>query len=58
MSGENNMDVFTQSNLLFYVGVVLMSASAAGAVISLAVFRISGRKLRRKLEEEFGKKRR
>ena len=52
------MDAFTQYNALVLAGAALMSVSAAGAVISLVVFRISGQKLRKKLEEEFGKKRR
>ena len=48
------MDAF--NNILFLTGVVLMAASAVGALAALAAFCISGRRLRENLEAEFGKK--
>lgn len=43
------------NEMLFYSGVALMALAAAAAVIALAVFSISGRRLQKRLEEEFGK---
>lgn len=45
------------NNILFVTGIALMTVSAVGALAALAVFRISGRRLREALEAEFGKKR-
>ena len=39
------------------LGLGLMAAAAAGAVIAFVVFRVTGRRLERRLTEEFGKKR-
>lgn len=49
------MDAF--QNVLFLTGVVLMSVSALGALAALVTFRVSGRRLNKALESEFGKKR-
>ena len=43
------------SEILFYSGIALIAAAAAGAVIAGIVFSLTGRKLKRKLEEEYGK---
>lgn len=51
------MDIITQYPPLFLTGAALMAASAAGAVIAFAVLRVSGRRLRAKLEAEFGRRR-
>lgn len=45
-------------NLLFYGGIALMSAAAVGAVVSAAILRVRGKRLKAALEAEFGKKRR
>ena len=45
------------SELLFYGGIGLMAAAALGGVISAVVLRLGGRRLRARLEEEFGKRR-
>lgn len=52
------MDAFVEYNAIFIAGVALMAAAAVGGIAALAAFRISGKRLRAKLEEEFGKKRR
>ncbi len=52
------MDTFIEYNALFIVGTALMAAAAVGGIAALAAFRISGKRLRTKLEAEFGKKRR
>lgn len=44
-------------NLLFYGGIALMSIAATGAVVSAAVLRAHGKRLKAALEAEFGKKR-
>ena len=41
------------SNFLFYGGIVIMAAAAM--VICAVVFIFTGRKLKRKLEKEYGK---
>lgn len=52
------LDTLTNSNVLLLVGTALIALSVIGAIVSAVVLRISGRRLRAKLEEEFGKKRR
>ena len=42
---------------MLYLGLGIMAAAAAGAVIAFVVFRVTGRRLERRLTEEFGKKR-
>ena len=51
------MDGITVWHVLFYGGIALMVTAALGAVASAAVLRISGKRLRKRLEEEFGRKR-
>lgn len=41
--------------MLFYTGLVLMAVSAVLGVVLLAVFLVTGRKLKGTLEEEYGK---
>ena len=41
--------------MLFYTGLVLMAVSAGLGAVLLAVFLVTGRKLKRTLEEEYGK---
>lgn len=43
---------------MFYGGIVLMGAAAAGAVIAAILLRVSGKRLKKQLEDEYGKKRR
>lgn len=43
------------SEILFWGGALLMAVSAVSVVIWLVVFGITGRKLKKKLEEEYGK---
>lgn len=45
-------------NMLFYGGIGLMGTAAAGAAAAAAILRVTGKRLRQKLEAEFGKKRR
>lgn len=52
------MDAFIEYNALFIIGAALMAAAALGGIAALVAFRISGKRLRAKLEAEFGKKRR
>lgn len=56
--GGRMMDAFVEYNAIFIAGVALMAAAAVGGIAALAAFRISGKRLRAKLEAEFGKKRR
>ena len=51
-------NALASSNVLFLAGAALMALSAAGMAVAAVVLRISGQRLRAKLEEEFGKKRR
>lgn len=45
------------SELLLYGGAVLMVMAVAGAVLCAAVFSVSSRRLKRTLEQEYGKQR-
>lgn len=52
---EENMSGLSGSELLFYGGLAAMGAAAAGALLCIVIFRVSGRKLKKKLEQEYGK---
>jgi len=43
------------SEFLFYGGIALMAVTAMAAIISVIVFRISGKKIKDALEGEYGK---
>ena len=45
------------SEWLFYSGIVIMALSVIATVISIAIFKISGKKLKIQLEKEYGKPR-
>ena len=53
----SDMDILAQYHPLFLTGVALMAASVVGAVITFAVLRFSGKRLREKLAAEFGPRR-
>ncbi len=42
------------NEILVCVGIVLMACSALAAVISAVVFSAAGKRLRKKLDEEYG----
>ena len=46
------------SGLLFYGGLIVMGIAVLAALISAGILLYTGRKLRNRLEEEYGKKRR
>ena len=43
------------SESLLYGGIAAMAAAAVIAAAGIVIFTVTGRKLRRKLEEEYGK---
>ncbi len=43
------------SEFLFYGGIALMAVTAMAAIISVIVFRITGKKIKDTLEGEYGK---
>lgn len=51
------MSGLSGSELLFYGGIAVMLLAVMAGVLAAVAFTVSGRRLRRKLEEEFGKKR-
>ena len=57
--GKNVMNTvifgLSVSNFLFYGGLAIMAAAAAAMVICAVIFTVTGRKLKRKLEQEYGK---
>lgn len=46
----------SSSEILFYGGMVGMAVTIFMLVVMLVVFRITGNRLKRKLEQEYGKK--
>lgn len=52
------MPELSNSEWLFYGGIALMAAAAVLCVFAVVIFMISGRRLRKKLEQEFGTRRR
>ena len=51
------MSGLSASQLLFYGGIGVMALTVLAAVLAGVAFTLSGRRLRRKLEEEYGEKR-
>ena len=51
------MELFdlSDSELLFYGGIALMIAAVVLSILCVVVFRITGRRLHKKLEQEYGK---
>lgn len=45
----------SESEMLFYGGLAVMAAAVVLAVLCAAVFAWTGRKLKKKLEQEYGK---
>lgn len=43
------------SDILFLTGIVFMAAASMTAIICVVVFTLTGRKLRERLEQEYGK---
>ena len=43
------------SDILFLTGTVFMAAASMTAIICVVVFTLTGRKLRERLEQEYGK---
>lgn len=48
---------FGGSELLFYGGIALMTVTAAVGAVAAIFLRISGKRLKTRLEAEYGKKR-
>lgn len=48
---------FSGSELLFYGGISVMATAVILGIGSAVVLRITGKRLRRRLENEYGKKR-
>ncbi|MBO5143905.1 MAG: hypothetical protein J6C19_00015 [Lachnospiraceae bacterium] len=46
------------SEIIFFTGMMLMAAACVLAVISIIIFRLTGKRLRERLEQEYGEPRR
>ncbi len=51
------MNGLSGSELLFYGGIAVMLLAAAAGILAAVVLKVYGRRLRQRLEEEFGKRR-
>ncbi len=49
------MTGWTTNELLFYGGIALMCVSALAAIIAILIFRMSGKRIKSRLETEYGK---
>lgn len=47
--------VFPDSELLFYGGLTVMGAAAALTLAGILIFTITGKRIRKRLEQEYGK---
>ena len=54
MCGVRNMS-FTTSEILFYGGIALVSFAVFFALACIIIFKITGQKLKKTLEQEYGK---
>lgn len=50
------MEIPFTSETLFWGGIAVMVLAAVLMLLGLLIFRITGKRLRRKLEEEYGKR--
>ena len=50
------MTALSNGEGLFYCGIAIMAGAAAAGIITAVVFSLSGRRLRKRLDTEFGKK--
>ncbi len=59
MFGRNKMIIgnFSSSELLFYGGIALMAVTIIIGAAVFVILRISGKRLKTRLEAEYGKKR-
>lgn len=55
---DTDMAGWTQSELFLYGGIALMGTACALGAVSALVFRITGKRLKRRLEQDYGKPRR
>ena len=53
-SGDENMNQVTSSQIIMYAGIASMLAAIILAIICAVVFHITGKKLKQKLNEEYG----
>lgn len=49
------MQGLSGSEILLLAGIVLMAVATIGAIACMVVFKLTGRKLRERLEKEYGK---
>ncbi len=47
----------SQSEMLLYGGIILMAVSALSSGICIAIFRMTGKKIEKKLEQDYGRRR-
>ena len=47
----------SDAELLFFIGVSIMAVAVVGAIISSVILHISGKRLKKRLEAEYGPKR-
>jgi len=47
----------SSSEIIFYGGIMIMAAASALAVICAVLFTITGKRLKKRLEQEYGKPR-
>lgn len=51
------MTGLSSSEIIFYSGIMVMAAACVLAVICVAVFTVTGKRLKKRLEQEYGKPR-
>jgi hypothetical protein len=45
----------SESQLIFYIGIAIMAACIVAAIILTVIFLIKGKRLKNKLEQEYGR---
>ncbi len=53
--GGTDMLYFMESQWLLWGGIAVMATAAAAAAACMIVFAITGRRIKKKLEEEYGR---
>ncbi len=53
--GGRDMLYFLESQWLFWGGIVVMAIAVAAAAACMIIFAFTGRRIKKKLEEEYGR---
>ena len=54
ITGCKEEEIVGIAQVIFYLGAAMMACAAAGSIITLVVLHITGKRLNKQMEEEYG----